>query len=153
MKKTVTILFFSAFIISCNSSRIYEKFLKIEDSVWKTDDIKTFDVTIADTGKLYQVFFNIRNSTKYEFSNLWVFITIEAPNGQIKADTFEIILANDLGEWKGSGLGNINSVEQQYFKHPVKFPQSGIYNFRVQQAMRREELKEITDIGLRIESY
>ena len=139
-------------MVSCDSSRIYEKFKKIDQYVWKADDIKKFEVPITDTSLNYQVYINIRNSSKYEFRNLWGFFTIKAPNGQTKRDTFEIILANELGEWRGSGLGNVNSVRQQYFRDPVKFPVRGIYTFQIQQAMRKEDLKEILDVGLRVES-
>ncbi len=147
-----TLLILMLLIISCDSARIYEDFLKVDNSIWSAGDTKIFEVPITDTTLRYQVYINIRNSTKYEYSNLWVFFTIKAPNGQYKKDTFEIILANEQGEWRGSGLGNVNTVQEPYLARPVKFPDMGIYTFTIQQAMRKEELGGIMDVGLRIES-
>ncbi len=139
------------FISSCDSSRIYEKNLHIKGHSWNRNDRKVFEVNITDTTSLNNVYINIRNTTDYKFSNLFLFLGTTYPNGQISRDTIEIILAAPDGKWLGKGMGKIKE-EQILFKRGVYFPIKGMYKFSFQQAMRVENLEGIEDIGIRIEN-
>lgn len=48
----------------------------------------------------------VRHSNGYEYSNLWVELTYHLPgDDDSHRDTFNLILADDLGNWQGTGLG------------------------------------------------
>lgn len=53
-------------------------------------------------------------------------------------------------KWFGSGFGDIFDLRIP-FKQNVVFQKSGIYVFEIVQGMRDEELKEVVNIGLRLE--
>jgi gliding motility-associated lipoprotein GldH len=61
----------------------------------------------------------------------------------------EVVLANQKGEWQGSGAGDIFD-----FKIPIKknirFPSAGSYQFTFEQAMRIDPLPLIIDFGFEI---
>ncbi len=142
---TLAVAFFS-----CNRNRVYEKNTEIADGIWNVKDKVSFDVPITDTLSVNNIYINIRHTSLYLYRNLFLFIKTTAPSGASIRDTFEITLADEKGKWLGSGLGDIWDNQILYKRH-VQFPYSGIYNFEIEQAMRRENLPFVMDIGLRIE--
>jgi len=65
-------------------------------------------------------------------------------------DTVDIILADENGNWLGRGAASVFTMKYPY-RTFVRFPVRGIYTFDIEQAMRVQDLKYISDIGLRIE--
>ena len=61
-------------------------------------------------------------------------------------------LADDKGQWLGDGMGDIWD-NRALFRERMRFPQSGLYTFEIEQAMRQNPLPQIMDVGLRIERY
>lgn len=113
-------------------------------------NIVKLDVEITDTVSLHNIYFNIRNAGGYQFSNLYLFLTTITPKGEEARDTVELTLADDRGKWLGDGSGDIwdNRI---LFKRKFRFPESGLYHFGLQQAMRVNPLPQIMDAGMRIE--
>jgi len=134
---------------SCDSNTVYDKFLSV-GTEWNKNDVLEFDVEITDTTLSYKYFINIRNSTDYKFRNIYFFLNTEFPDGRRARDTIECILASTDGRWLGSGLGDIKS-NRILLKNKIKFPQRGNYKFKVEQAMRVDNLLGIEDVGIRIE--
>lgn len=138
-------------LLSCDPGRVYEKNIKIPDGIWDKDNKLSFEVFIDDTVSAHNLYVNVRNTSLYPFSNLFLFIETTAPSGHTIRDTVEVILANERGKWLGSGLGDIWDLQQAY-KENVRFAQRGKYSFQYQQAMRMDKLPFILDSGLRIET-
>jgi gliding motility-associated lipoprotein GldH len=137
-------------LTSCDPSRVYEKNIRIPDGIWYSDHIVHFEVPVEDTISPHNLYVNVRNASLYPMSNLYLFITTTAPSGHSIRDTVQIILADEKGKWKGSGLGDIWDLQQLY-KENVRFAQRGTYSFDYQQAMRTDKLPFIFDVGLRVE--
>ena len=140
----------AAAFFSCNQNRVYEKNTEITDGIWNVKNKISFDVPITDTLSINNIYINIRHTGLYLYRNLFLFINTTAPSGASIRDTFEITLADEKGKWLGSGLGDIWDNQILYKRH-VQFPYSGTYNFEIEQAMRRENLPFVMDVGLRIE--
>ncbi len=137
-------------LLSCDPSRLYEENIKIPDGIWYKDNKVSFEVFIDDTVSAHNLYVNVRNTSLYPFSNLYLFIETTAPSGHTIRNTFEVILADDHGKWLGSGLGDIWDLQQVY-KENVRFAQRGKYTIEYQQGMRMDRLPFILDVGLRIE--
>lgn len=137
-------------LISCDPNQIYERNIELADYTWHKDSVKVFEVDIQDTINPHNIYLNVRNTSQYRMQNLFLFIHTTAPSGVVLRDTFECYLADDRGKWTGSGWGDIYD-NQFLYKENIRFPVSGKYRFEYIQAMRTEELKHISDIGLRIE--
>ena len=86
----------------------------------------------------------------YPFSNLWLFVDFVAPNDSSYRDTVEYALAEADGKWLGKGIGDLFDNKWQY-KSKVKLEQPGIYTVKLQQAMRKNPLQGIRDVGFRVE--
>lgn len=150
--KNIVLFSLSVILIlhSCDPDRVYDKNIKIPDGVWYRDNTVRFELLIEDTIGSYNLYVNVRNTSLYPMSNLYLFVTTTAPSGHSIMDTVEVILANDKGKWLGSGLGDIWDLQQLY-KANVRFAQRGQYIFEYEQAMRTEKLPFILDVGLRVE--
>jgi len=135
---------------SCDPNLVFEKNIKIQDGIWYRENIVHFEVVIEDTISSHNLFVNVRNTSLYPMSNLYLFIETTAPSGHSVRDTVEVILADEKGKWLGSGLGDIWDLQQLY-KQNVRFAQRGKYSFKFKQAMRTEKLPFILDVGLRVE--
>lgn len=134
---------------SCDSNRIYEENIAVENNIWKSDDIKTFSFDITDTVSALDLFVNVRTTTDYPYNNLYIYLYSEYPNGYTDKDTLEFILAELDGKWLGESSGTV--VENQILiSRGGRFQESGKYTFKLQQAMREKDLAEIIDVGFRV---
>lgn len=150
--KNFIFLTFLGFIIlfsSCDRHVLIDKSMAI-NGVWPKDKPGIFKVEVTDTSKLYNFYLNIRHNNDYRFSNLYVFLQTDFPNKNISRDTLEIILANKEGKWLGKGWGNIKE-DIILLKKNLRFPLKGNYKFVLWQGMRKDTLKGIEDIGIRIQ--
>tara|TARA_B100001057_G_scaffold455981_1_gene502955 strand:+ start:6355 stop:6945 length:591 start_codon:yes stop_codon:yes gene_type:complete len=149
----VAIIIFS--LLSCDSKMLYEKNLSIENTVWDLSNKPHFKYNNADTALNVNLKVNVRHSSSYPFSNLWLFINTIDPAGVLKKDTLECILAQKDGKWLGSGLGDVWDIQCQFKSNLIL--KQGIYTFEIEQAMRHsdlakiEQLPGIMEIGIRIE--
>ena len=74
----------------------------------------------------------------------------KAPGTKTITERKEFRLAYPDGEWLGSGSGNLYSY-QILFKEKYKFLKAGTYIFVFEQNMRDNPLREVSDVGLRVE--
>jgi gliding motility-associated lipoprotein GldH len=137
-------------LAACDSNRVYEEYKTIDPGGWHKDSVASFNVEINEAEPGYNLYINIRNQGNYPNSNIWLFLDIESPDGQMVTDTVEYILAEKTGKWRGSGIGDLFD-NQFLYRQNVRFEKSGEYQFFIRQGMRAEQLKGIHDIGLRIE--
>ena len=85
----------------------------------------------------------------YPFSNIYLFVEVEYPNGKTRIDTINEVLADSRGIgmdqvweiWLITELDiklELNSLE-------------GLYKINITHGMRLDPLEELTDLGLRLE--
>lgn len=139
-----------SFLYACDRNVVYEQNVDMPEREWDADKPAEFKVEITNTQAAHNIYVNVRNTGKYEFSNLYLFIFTEAPNGATISDTLECLLADQSGKWLGRGIGDIWSYQVPY-KKAVRFSTPGDYTFEIKHGMRKPVLNEILDIGLRIE--
>jgi len=147
---TITVLFVLA-LFACNNKVVFEQYQRIPDKTWHKDSVLNFTIAVDDTVANNNFLINVRNDVNYKYSNLWLFLQIEQPDGKTINDKFEIVLADPSGKWLGSGFSGLKTREVVYRRN-VFFPVSGEYKVSIQQGMRENNLKGISDIGIRIEA-
>jgi len=135
---------------ACDTAVVFEEHQPIPSEGWHYKNLVVFEALVNDTTNLHNLYIDVRNTTDYGFSNFFVFLDIEFPDGNLLRDTIECALADRTGKWTGKGFGKIRS-NRFLFRTDVWFPIEGTYVFTIEQAMRREVLEGISDIGLRIE--
>lgn len=151
MKKLVLYFILIVLVVfsSC-STNYYEKSYEIKEKKWSSDEIFQFNVEISDNSKPYNMYINIKNSTDYFHSNVFLFVNVMYPDNTVYRDTVEGELADYRGQWLGKGNSNYKTNKFLY-KRNVFFPSTGTYVFAIQHAMRDEFLSGILNIGLEVE--
>jgi len=134
---------------SCGQKAVYDEQVAIENGKWFKDNPVHFEVDISDTTLLYDYYLTIRHNTNYRYSNIYFFLTTRFPNENVTRDTLECILAENTGKWLGKGWGSIKE-DNILLRKNLKFPLKGKYDFYFQQAMRRDTLKDIVNLGIKI---
>lgn len=139
------------FLTACNDPQaIVDQNTAIKNHNWTYVNKVKVDVNITDEKATYNLFFNLRHTTDYKYSNIFVLIREKGPGQKLVTRRHEFKLANPDGEWLGKGSGNLFSY-QFPLKTNYKFPAKGVYHFVIEQNMRDNPLKEVSDAGLRVE--
>lgn len=150
MRNLLAILALTVIFASCGNDALYNRYVNMPGEQWNRDSVLRFDVPVDDSTGAYNISFCNRITGQYQYSNMYLFVTIVAPDKSHQTDTLECILADSKGKWLGRGFGNVWSNTIVYKKN-VTFPQKGNYTFYIEQAMRIENLPHVLDAGLKIE--
>jgi gliding motility-associated lipoprotein GldH len=148
---TLFIVLLSSYILtSCTTVDLYEKTVSLPDHEWKGDYKPEFNFTITDTTSLYQVFFVIRHTEKYNYNNIWVNYFYQPPNDTLHKEAREFQLATNEKGWLATGMDDI-------YEHRLKLApdagklKAGSYKFILENIMREDPLKEVMNVGIRVE--
>jgi gliding motility-associated lipoprotein GldH len=135
----------------CGPEPIFAESKPIEtEGGWSASDVKTFRFDITDTLSKHEFFIDLRHDQTYPFSNLYLFVDFDFPNGRQRRDTVLCELADARGAWLGTGSGPV--VDHRIgFLSATAFPLSGAYEISVAHAMRRDPLPGVLDVGFRLE--
>jgi gliding motility-associated lipoprotein GldH len=150
--KLIGLFALTLFVSACDSKRVFEENTAITDNIWKVEQPVRYEVNIDDTLSGHNFYMNIRHAEAYPYSNLFVFLKTDFPNGKSARDTIEFMLQNPDGKWSGSGLGDLWD-NQIMFKQNIRFPYKGKYTFTIEQGMRTPALPMLMEMGMRIEKF
>ena len=143
-------LFVLVFLVNaCDKAVFYNETVHLKNDDWKATDTLFYSFYSKDTLTSYNFYFEVRNTTDYDLQNLYLFITAYYPGNSYSRDTAECILAAPDGKWYGKGMGK-HKDNRFLFRKGVRFRKPGNYTVAVNQAMRKETLKGISDIGILI---
>ena len=67
-----------------------------------------------DTIILIDLFVKLRTTTDYKFSNLFLVVELNYPNGKVTKDTLEYIMAKPSGELLGSGFTSVKEHKLRF---------------------------------------
>jgi gliding motility-associated lipoprotein GldH len=147
----IPVFFLAALLLTagCKNNVLHTESIHLKNSEWKASDTLFYSFDSKDTNALYDFYFEVRNTTDYDMQNLYLFITAYYPGNTFSRDTAECILAAPDGKWYGKGIGKYKD-NRFLFRKGVKFRKPGNYIIAVNQAMREEDLKGISDVGILI---
>lgn len=158
-KNSFLIILFSLFLLfSCNDKIDFNTYKSINNEGWKANEKVLFEFDVKDTLSPKNLFINIRNNNDYQYSNLYLITELIFPNETIVIDTLQYEMADETGEFLGTGFTEIKE-NKLFYKEKKTFPISGKYMFSVRHAMRKngvinpiEFLKGIQEVGFSIEN-
>ena len=148
--RILSVFLFLFVIVSCDSNRIVDQNISVNDEKWSKEEIQEFAFEITDTTQLYSVFINVRNTNRYKYSNLYLFVEMISPSEKFFMETREFILADNTGKWTGKGIGNVWQNQLSLLEN-VKLLEQGEYRIKLKQGMRDDTLEAISDVGIRVE--
>lgn len=164
MQKTPAISFFlkqRVFIFAavlllsgCMESPVFQQQIAVPKNAWAYDFKPTFRFDIDDTVSDYKVYFLIRHTEAYPFSNIWLQLYNKQPgDSTFLKSRVEVPLAQNTGQWIGRGMGEIWEHRMPLTRDdaPMRFKKAGRYEIRFEQNMRSNPLPEVLQVGLRVE--
>ena len=151
MRKIFAYFFVIALLSGCSSSSEDVKINSLNGK-WNKKAEQQFDFEVKNTQNPKNIIFVVRNNSEYPYSNIRFIVNFtDVKNKKTQTDTLNYILAKPNGEWIGSGFGDTKETLFQY-KPNYKFPADGSYRVGIIQAMRKDNLPGIEDIGVKIEN-
>jgi len=131
--------------------RVMDESISIANHNWIYGNKIKFDVDIKDAQASYNLYLNVRVTSAYRYSNMFVLVyQSQGPTNKATTTRYELKLASPTGEWLGKGSGSMYSY-QIPFKQQFRFPVAGKYHFEIEQNMRDNPLRSVSDVGLRVE--
>lgn len=115
---------------------------------WSYADKVKVMVDITDSNKLYNIYFKLRHTADYRYSNIFILLNVKTPKKK-RSRRYEFKLAQADGQWNGSGSGNLYTYTFPLLTR-FKFPAPGRYELELEQNMRDNPLKEISDAGIKV---
>jgi len=158
--KSVLWIFLFAFVaFSCQQNKTFDTYTSIPDR-WDKQQTIRYDFIAPDTINPYNLFIKLRTTSAYKFSNLFLIVELDYPNGKVTKDTLEFLMAKPNGELLGSGFTSVKEHKLWFkgYNQPFVFSEEGNYKIQIQQAMRHRgepngvaQLEGIIDVGFSIE--
>ncbi|MGZ8536803.1 MAG: gliding motility lipoprotein GldH [Flavisolibacter sp.] len=140
-------------LAACDTIDLYEKVVSIPKHDWQSNFKPQFNFTIKDTNSNYQMFVILRHNEKYNYNNIWLNLTAQAPGTASQKFMLELPLATTAKGWLGSAMDDLyeHRIGLTLDTSKFNFKKSGEYNFTVEQVMREDPLQNVLNVGLRIE--
>lgn len=146
-----TLAIFYLGLASCvDNAALVDSNQAISNRTWSYIEKIRVPVHIKDKASRYNVLINLRHTGDYQYSNIFILVHTKNPQGKVSTERREFKLALPDGQWLGKGSGNLYSYQLPY-KSAYSFADTGQYFFEIEQNMRDNPLKEIADVGLRVE--
>tara|TARA_B100001093_G_scaffold452832_1_gene461140 strand:- start:318 stop:923 length:606 start_codon:yes stop_codon:yes gene_type:complete len=158
--KNLIYILFLLIITSCNKITVFDKYSSVK-AFWDKDRSIDYDFKITDTVNPQNLFIKLRTNKSYKFSNLFLKVTLQYPNGKIQKDTLEYRMARPDGSMLGQGGMFLKEHKLWYKGHKEQFifSESGEYNLSIFHAMREQgnedslkNLEGVVDVGFSIET-
>jgi len=134
---------------ACDNNILVDTFDHIPNENWTYIKPVKAVINITDSTKNYNIYVNFRHTADYKYANVWLRFHLLGPKLKDEPLRQEFQLAMPDGEWLGNGSGNLYSY-QLIYKENYKFPSNGKYTIVVEQNMRDNPLKNVSDAGVRV---
>jgi gliding motility-associated lipoprotein GldH len=140
-------------LFSCGQRHEYREYIDFDDRIWLASEGARFSFEISDTVAAYNIYCNLRNSTHYPWSRVFVTFLLTDTVGTKYEEKLvtEFLFDPKTGKPFGtSGLGDLYDHRITVLSN-YQFPGSGPFEVRFDQSMRTDSLKGILSVGLAIE--
>ena len=131
----------SLLTISCQNNTLYHSYQPVPATGWDKNDTLVYSLPQALPNQSYIYEIGIRHRDSYPYRDIWL---------TINQDTLHLYLADTIGNWTGSGIGEIRQSTFPVQLNP--FPQDSVKAFHITHIMQDQPLEGILHVGLRIET-
>ncbi|WP_431212473.1 gliding motility lipoprotein GldH [Puia sp. P3] len=140
--------------ISCSiPSGVFEKNVVVPGQQWASSFKPTinFEISPRDTAGLYNVYIVLRHTDAYNYNNIWIRGTVKTPGDTVgRSERYDLSLADNEKGWKGSGMDDIFE-NRIWIQQQTRFNRPGTYSYTLEQIMWDDPLKNVLNVGIRIE--
>jgi len=138
-------------IAGCTTNNVIDTNVELSQRNWSYVEKVKAIVEIKDPAKAYALKFKLRHTADYRYSNIFILMHLSGPGLTKATRRYEYRLAESDGQWLGKGSGNLYTYVLPLLSN-YHFPQSGKYTIEIEQNMRDNPLKEVSDAGITVTS-
>nr|WP_199074990.1 gliding motility lipoprotein GldH [Pedobacter sp. ASV19] len=133
----------------CTTNNVTDLNVSMDQHRWSYINKVSATVDIKDPAKAYNIFFRLRHTADYRYSNIYILFHLKPAGGKKVTRRYGFKLAQADGQWLGSGSGNLFTYTFPLLTQ-YHFPAAGKYELVMEQNMRDNPLQEISDAGLTV---
>jgi gliding motility-associated lipoprotein GldH len=135
---------------SCGPNYIFDTKKEISEAGWAYADPASFSFSIEDTAKIYNLWLEVGHTPSYASQNLYTRIQTVFPDGNKLKEVVSLELADKSGQWLGTCNGQTCALKVP-LQMGTYFNQIGEYTLELEQFMRRDSLKGISNLRFMVE--
>lgn len=102
---------------------------------WKSTEILTFNLEETALHSPHHLFFHLRNTDAYAYSNIFLIARLKDTTQTYFADTLEYAMATPQGNWLGKGFGEVKE-SVLWWKESIQIETKGPVTIELEHAMR-----------------
>ncbi len=144
-----TIGLFALSILHTSCKEDISQSVSINNNVWQINDTILLNAEISELNSYYNIFFNIAAEETFLTENLWLYVSTVSPSGNVANDTLQYFIFDKIGKPYGKKSGELIKNKFAY-KSRIRFPEKGIYRFKICHGMRESDLPKIKTFGIDI---
>lgn len=149
----IFVLFFSVIFLlgfsGCNTNDLIDTNQEMPQRNWSYVNRVKAVVEIKDNSKAFTLSFKLRHTADYRYSNIYILMHLGGGGKPVVTRRYEYKLAESDGQWLGKGSGNLFTYTLPLLSD-YHFPAPGKYTIEVEQNMRDNPLKEVSDAGISV---
>lgn len=146
MKKGFFLL--AAFVLfACNKNNICKQFDRnFKDNRWFKTDVRTFEFTIENGDKNYDLLFDFSHVDGFQFNNVPVKMDLTNPDGSVTTENFLLKINDPEGHALGDCGGDYCDIQQAVLEH-TKLA-AGKYKVSVSNGFKGGYLPNVLGLGI-----
>lgn len=134
---------------SCTTNNLIDTNEEMPQRNWSYVNKVKAVVAIKDPAKTYGLRFKLRHTSDYRYSNIYILMRLSGPGMKLVTRRYEYRLAEPDGQWLGTGSGNLYTYSLPMLTD-YHFPKAGDYTIEIEQNMRDNPLKDVSDAGITV---
>ena len=152
MKTKLFYLFAIAIVlVACDKNSIYSKLDRnFENSRWQSDDVKTFEFTIDDDSKIYNIDLQFSHIYDYQYAKVPLEIKMTAPDGTEEQVPFELQIKDASGKQLSDCTGDMCDLVVP-MKENLKLTK-GNYKITIGQKFKIPYLPNVLALGVNVKT-
>lgn len=140
---------FALGITGCTTNNVVDVNQEMPQRNWTyVQKVKAVAV-IKDPAIAYTIRFKLRHTADYRYSNIYILLHLSGPGMKKVTRRYQYKLAESDGQWLGQGSGNLYTYVLPLFSD-YHFPAAGNYTLEIEQNMRDNPLREVSDAGITV---
>lgn len=136
-------------LAACHGHTVYHSYQPVTTTGWNKSDTLIYTLPASIPAGTYEAEIGIRHQEAYPYRNLWLSISGNMLDTlTYTADSLQLFLADETGNWNGDGPGGLYQFTQLYKPDFTITQEGSSRTIRIVHIMKDKSLKGISDVGI-----
>lgn len=136
-------------LCSCNQNTVYEQLdTNFSDNRWMKNDTRTYNFTIAEAARNYDVVLHFAHSQGYQFASVPLTVVIENPDKTVTNKTITLDIVAEDGKDKGECAGDYCDLYYTFITNEQLA--AGPYKLSISHSFQGDYLPNILGVGIEV---